>query len=89
MGLLAKRSSLCPHLSYGGCALIWRREISRKLFRSFRCEDTERLANGYRARRFASFEGVAQRKLAQLDVAETLDFHFLRVSPGSKATREL
>ncbi len=52
------------------------------MIRSFRCRDTERLASGYRVRRFAAFERVAQRKLAQLDAAATLDF--LRVPPGNR-----
>ena len=52
------------------------------MIRSFRCKDTERLANGYRVRRFIAFERVAQRKLAQLDAAATLDF--LRVPPGNR-----
>ena len=52
------------------------------MIRSFRCGDTERLAAGYRVRRFAAFERVAQRKLAQLDAAVTLDF--LRVPPGNR-----
>ncbi len=52
------------------------------MIRSFRCKDTERLANGYRVRRFIAFERVAQRKLAQLDAAATLDF--LRVLPGNR-----
>ena len=52
------------------------------MIRSFRCRDTERLAAGYRVLRFAAFERVAQRKLAQLDAAATLDF--LRVPPGNR-----
>ena len=52
------------------------------MIRSFRCKDTERLANGYRVRRFIAFERVAQRKLAQLDAAATLDF--LHVPPGNR-----
>ncbi len=52
------------------------------MIRSFRCSDTERLAAGYRVRRFQPFERVAQRKLAQLDAAATLDF--LRVPPGNR-----
>ena len=52
------------------------------MIRSFRCRDTERLAGGYRVRRFVRFERVAQRKLAQLDAAATLDF--LRVPPGNR-----
>ena len=52
------------------------------MIRSFRCKDTERLANGYRVRRFIAFERIARRKLAQLDAAATLDF--LRVPPGNR-----
>lgn len=52
------------------------------MIRSFRCRRTERLADGYRVRRFVSFERVAQRKLAQLDAATTLDF--LRAPPGNR-----
>ena len=52
------------------------------MIRSFRCRDTEQLANGYRVPRFIGFERVAQRKLAQLDAAATLDF--LRVPPGNR-----
>ena len=57
-------------------------DISCTMIRSFRCKDTERLANGHRVRRFAGFERVAQRKLAQLDAATTLDF--LRAPPGNR-----
>ena len=52
------------------------------MIRSFRCKDTERLAAGFRARRFIAIERVAQRKLAQLNAATTLDF--LRVPPGNR-----
>ena len=52
------------------------------MIRSFICRDTERLANGYRVRRFTSIERVARRKLAQLDAAATLAF--LRVPPGNR-----
>ena len=52
------------------------------MIRSFRCGDTERLAAGHRVLRFLPFERVAQRKLAQLDAAATLDF--LRVPPGNR-----
>ena len=40
------------------------------------------MATGFRVRRFIAFERVAQRKLAQLDAAATLDF--LRVPPGNR-----
>jgi len=49
---------------------------------SFRCRDTEALANGRRVRRFASIEGVARRKLRQLEIAGRLDD--LRVPPGNR-----
>jgi proteic killer suppression protein len=52
------------------------------MIRSFRCRDTEKLASGYRVRRFVAFERIAQRKLAQLNAATTLDF--LRIPPGNR-----
>ena len=52
------------------------------MIRSFRCKETERLASGFRVRRFTAFERVAQRKLAQLDAAATLDF--LKIPPGNR-----
>ncbi len=52
------------------------------MIKSFRCRDTEQLASGYRVRRFVAFERIAQRKLAQLNAATTLDF--LRVPPGNR-----
>ena len=52
------------------------------MIRSFNCYDTERLARRYRVRRFAAFERIAQRKLAQLDAAATLNM--LRVPPGNR-----
>jgi len=52
------------------------------MIRSFRCKETERVAAGYRVRRFVAFERIAQRKLAQLNAAATLDF--LRVPPGNR-----
>ncbi len=44
------------------------------MIRSFLCKDTERLANCIRVRRFLHIERIAQRKLAQLDAAASLDF---------------
>ena len=44
--------------------------------------ETERLANHIQVRRFLNFERVAQRKLAQLNAAASLDF--LRVPPGNR-----
>jgi toxin HigB-1 len=52
------------------------------MIRSFRCADTQALANGARVRRFVAFERVAQRKLLQLRVSSTLDD--LRAPPGNR-----
>ena len=52
------------------------------MIRNFRCKDTERFAADYRSPRFVGIERVAQRKLAQLDAAATLDF--LRAPPGNR-----
>ncbi|MEE8441085.1 MAG: type II toxin-antitoxin system RelE/ParE family toxin [Spirochaetia bacterium] len=49
---------------------------------SFRCSDTEALANGRRVRRFSSIEAVACRKLRQLQIAGRLED--LRVPPGNR-----
>jgi proteic killer suppression protein len=49
---------------------------------SFRCADTEALANGRRVRRFVNIESVARRKLRQLQIAGRLED--LRVPPGNR-----
>ena len=49
---------------------------------SFRCSDTEALANGQRIARFSSIESRARRKLRQLQIAERLED--LRVPPGNR-----
>ncbi|MCP5066532.1 MAG: excinuclease ABC subunit A [bacterium] len=49
---------------------------------SFRCRDTEALANGRRVRRFTNIESVARRKLRQLQIAGKLED--LRVPPGNR-----
>lgn len=49
---------------------------------SFRCADTEALANGRRVRRFQAIEGVSRRKLRQLEIA--LNLSDLRIPPGNR-----
>ncbi len=49
---------------------------------SFKCPETQRLFTGGKTRRFANIQTVAERKLAQLDAAATLDF--LRSPPGNR-----
>ncbi|MBN9404753.1 MAG: type II toxin-antitoxin system RelE/ParE family toxin [Burkholderiales bacterium] len=49
---------------------------------SFKCQDTQRLFTSGKTRRFATIQSVAERKLAQLDAAQTLDF--LRSPPGNR-----
>ncbi len=52
------------------------------MIRSFRCRQTRRLFETGRCRRFSAIRNVAERKLAQLDAAATLDF--LRSPPGNR-----
>ena len=49
---------------------------------SYKGKDAERLANGYRVKRFSSCERVVLRKLRQLQVAGTLED--LKVPPGNR-----
>jgi proteic killer suppression protein len=49
---------------------------------SFRDTATERLALGWRVKRFAGLQSVARRKLRQLQIAGRLDD--LRVPPGNR-----
>jgi proteic killer suppression protein len=49
---------------------------------SFRCRDTERLASGYRVRRFVNIERVAQRKLEMIENAINLED--LRIPPANR-----
>jgi proteic killer suppression protein len=52
------------------------------MIRSFRCPDTERLAQGWEVPQFQAFERVARRKLRQLEIAGRLDD--LRIPPGNR-----
>jgi len=49
---------------------------------TFKCADTEALANGRRVRRFVNIEAIARRKLRQLEIAGRLED--LRVPPGNR-----
>jgi proteic killer suppression protein len=51
------------------------------MIRSFRCKDTQALYEGESPRRFRALARVAERKLAQLDAAQTLAF--LKAPPGN------
>lgn len=48
---------------------------------SFKCKDTQALFEGKSVRRFKAFARIAERKLAQLHAAQTLEF--LRSPPGN------
>ena len=52
------------------------------MIKSFRCRDTQALANGEPVRRFANIAAVARRKLRQLQIAGRLED--LRVPPGNR-----
>ena len=52
------------------------------MIRSFRDKDTRALFRGRCPRRWLGIRAVAERKLAQLDAAATLDF--LRAPPGNR-----
>jgi len=52
------------------------------MIRSFRSDETRKLFETRRSKRFGSIVKVATRKLAQLDAAETLEF--LRSPPGNR-----
>ena len=52
------------------------------MIQSFKCKDTQALYEGGSPRRFRGFQPVAERKLAQLEAAQTLDF--LKAPPGNR-----
>ena len=58
------------------------RNYAVQMIRSFRCPDTERLAQGWVVPQFQAFERVARRKLRQLEIAGRLDD--LRIPPGNR-----
>ena len=49
---------------------------------TFKCADTEALSNGRRVKRFVNIEGIARRKLRQLQIAGGLGD--LRLPPGNR-----
>ena len=51
------------------------------MIQSFKCKDTLALYEGKSPRRFKAFFAVAERKLSQLDAAQTLEF--MRAPPGN------
>ena len=51
------------------------------MIQSFKCKDTLALYEGKHPRKFKAFTSVAERKLSQLDAAQTLDF--LKAPPGN------
>ena len=52
------------------------------MIKTFKCADTEALAEGRRVRQLANIESVARRKLRQLQIAGRIDD--LRVPPGNR-----
>lgn len=52
------------------------------MIRTFKCPDTQALAQGRRVGRFANLATVARRKRRQLEIAARLDD--LRVPPGNR-----
>lgn len=51
------------------------------MIQSFKCKETLALYMGKSPRRFKAFLSVAERKLSQLDAAQTLDF--MKAPPGN------
>jgi proteic killer suppression protein len=59
----------------------WRNTLC-VMIKSFTCKETQALVEGNSRRRFRAIQGVAERKLTQLDAAATLNF--LRAPPGNR-----
>ena len=51
------------------------------MIQSFNCKDTQALYEGKSPKKFKAFLAVAERKLAQLEAAQTLEF--LKSPPGN------
>jgi len=51
------------------------------MIQSFKCKDTLTVYEGKSPRRFKAFLAFAERKLSQLDAAQTLDF--MKAPPGN------
>lgn len=49
---------------------------------NFADKDTESIARGYRVKQFDSFARIAQRKLRQLEIADSIQD--LRIPPGNR-----
>jgi toxin HigB-1 len=79
--LLPKHSTWRAAQPHAFCG-ITRNVIACCMVQSFKCKNTQALYEGRSPRGFKAFVAVAERKLAQLDAAQTLDF--LKAPPGNR-----